>query len=155
MHKTPHKTMIDSRTSGAERSRAGSEIWRHSTCHLDRPAQSFQSPVFGSDTCVTSEQPSNTARGAQRNTHTHTQAGTHTKQKWGHIFQHQCPTVYRQACTNTQPTQRHTDRKRHPLSTVHNFLLLLRAERTLRSGEVKWRSPSWSGGQTRRLTMCG
>ena len=31
-------------------------------------------------------------------------------QKWGHIFQHQCPTVYRQAYTNTHP---HTHTKTH------------------------------------------
>lgn len=96
-----HRQWVTGRGWYRWRRRVG--IWREYTCHFDRGALSFQSWMLCSDTCVTSEreQPNTTARGARCN--------AKKKKKWGHIFQHHCPTVYRQACTNT-PTQRHTER---------------------------------------------
>lgn len=41
------------------------------------------------------------------------------KKKWGHIFQHQCPTVYRQEYTNTH-THAPTQTKTYRVSRAHN-----------------------------------
>lgn len=69
-------------------------------------------------------------------------------QKWGHIFQHQCPTVYRQAYTNT-PTHPHKDIQRESSAHIHctffnysaqNALIhsLARKERTAGERNAVW-----------------
>lgn len=60
-------------------------------------------------------------------------------QKWGHIFQHQCLTVYRHACKH-KPTQRRKDTKPHGGRTFLN-------QSTAECGE------SLSGGRTTKCSL--